>query len=98
MKYDITKSENEDMFFENAGLPTFNTSYFTKLTLKVIEKIYRQVCADTFIVNGLDKNQTMEKLKKQVEKLKNYSSGKFQPINNLTTTSTTTTQTTSSIG
>lgn len=96
-KYDITKSNNGLLFFEESGRQIFNASHFTKMTVAAIKKIDSQIRADSFIINGYSQEQTMEKIKERIDELRGYEGKAFSNLNNLPT-STTTTQTTSSLG
>ncbi len=96
-KYDITKSNNRSLFFEEGGRQIFNTSYFTKMTLTVIRNIYQMITADSFIINGFTKEETMEKLRTRIEKLKAFDGNNFSPLSDVPI-STTSTQTTRSLG
>jgi hypothetical protein len=96
-KYDITKTNNGNLFFEENGRQIFNTSHFTKMTVAAIMKIYNQIKDDNFIINGYSRELTMEKIKERIEKLKNFEGNAFSHLMNLPI-STTTTETTSSLG
>lgn len=96
-KYDIAKIEVDHLFIEKNGRQIFNASYFTKITLAVINKIYNQIKGDTFIINGRSKEESMEKIKERIISLRNYEGDHFTPLTNLPSL-TTDTQTTSSIG
>lgn len=96
-KYDIAKIETSSLFIEEDGRKIFNVSYFTKMTINAIKKIYQEIKDDTFIINGHSKEVTMEKIKNKIAELKDYNSINFEPLESLPT-STTSTETTSSLG
>ena len=96
-KYDIAKIETSTLFIVEQGKTIFNVSYFTKMTIEAIKKIYQEIKDDTFIINGYSEEVSMEKIKNKVVELKNYNSTNFRLLENLPT-STTSTETTSSLG
>lgn len=96
-KYDIAKSPDPYLFFENNGRQIFNASYFTKITIDAIKKIHAEITSDTFIINGYSKEETMIKMKERIIKLKDFEGSVFVAIANLPITSTIL-QTTSSLG
>lgn len=96
-KYDIAKIETHSLFIKENDHIIFNVSYFTKMTINAVRKIYQEIKDDTFIINGYSKEETMEKIKNKIAELKNYNSPNIILSENLPT-STTTTETTSSIG
>ena len=96
-KYDIAKIETRTLFIVEQGKTIFNVSYFTKMTIGAIKKIYQKIKDDTFIINGYSKEVSMEKIKNKVVELKNYNSTNFRLLENLPT-STTCSETTSSLG
>ena len=66
-KYDIAKSDTNHLFYEQDGRQIFNTSFFTKTTIVAINKIYNNIQNDSFVINGYDKEYTMEKIKNRIE-------------------------------
>lgn len=96
-KYDITKTDDNYLFFENNGRQTFNASYFTKITINFIKKIRNEINDDKLIINGYTKEVTIEKVKNKIIKLKDFEGDIYVPLDNLPI-STVTTHTTSSLG
>lgn len=94
-KYDIAKTSEMHLFLEKNGRQIFNVSFFTKITIKAIEKIHAEIEDDSFTISGLSKDATMEKIKNRIIKLKDYEGKVNVSITNLPTT--TTTETTSSL-
>lgn len=95
-KYDIAKADTNHLFYEQDGRQIFNTSFFTKTTIVAINKICNNIKNDSFVINGYDKEYTMEKIKNRIEKLKDFEGKYFSNLINLPI-STTTTETTSSL-
>jgi hypothetical protein len=95
-KYDIAKTHDVHLFVEKSGRQIFNVSYFTKITIETIKKIYTEIRSDKFLIMGFSKQETMEKMKERIVKLKDYEGKIYVPLTDLP--STTTTETTSSIG
>lgn len=96
-KYDIGKIGKNNLFIEERSKTIFNVSYFTKMTIKAIKKIYQEIIDDTFIIQGYSKEVSMEKINNKIAELKNYNSPNFRLLEHLPT-STTCTETTSSLG
>ncbi len=97
IKYDIAKIEIDSLFIRNHDVEIFNVSYFTKLTINAINKIYEDIKDDIFIINGYSKETTMEKIKNKILNLKNQNSININLLENIPT-STTSIETTSSLG
>ena len=51
-KYDITKSDENHLFFEYKGQQTFNVSYLTKITINFIRRIRDEIYNDQLNING----------------------------------------------
>lgn len=96
-KYDITKSDENLLFFEYKGQQTFNVSYLTKITINFIRRIRDEIYNDQLNINGYSKDITLEKIKNKISKLKNFEGKNYEHLNNLSI-STVTTDTTSSLG
>ena len=96
-KYDITKSDENHLFFEYKGQQTFNVSYLTKITINFIRRIRDEIYNDQLNINGYSKDITLEKIKNKINKLKNFEGKNYEHLNNLSI-STVTTDTTSSLG
>ncbi len=96
-KYDITKSDENHLFFEYKGQQTFNVSYLTKITINFIRRIRDEIYNDQLNINGYSKDITLEKIKNKISKLKNFEGKNCEHLNNLSI-STVTTDTTSSLG
>lgn len=94
-KYDITKSNEDYLFFEKSGRQIFNTSYFTRITVVAIMMIFNQIKDDNFIINGYSKEKTMAKIKERIEKLRDFEGNAFSPLANLPRYTTTIESTTS---
>jgi hypothetical protein len=84
-KFGIAKINYQGLFLEIDGDLVFNATYFTKITIRVINEIYQQIKNDTFIINGCSREETMEKIKNKIDKLKAYEGKGFIPPNNLQT-------------
>ncbi len=97
VKYDITKSTMEHLFFEENGRQIFNASKFTRMSVYSIQKVYNELKNESFIINGYSKEKTMKIIKERIEKLQDFKGILFKPEFNLPI-STITTKTTSSIG
>lgn len=97
VNYDITKEDNNLWFFEIEEKTIFNVSYFTKMTISIINTIYERIINDKFIINGFDKETTIEKMKIKIEKLKNFEGNGYAKLTGLQS-SNVTIQTTSSLG
>ena len=71
-KYDIAKTNDNHLFVEKNGRQVFNTSYFTRITINVINKIYTEIINNKFTINGLSKEASMVKIKDRITKLKDF--------------------------
>lgn len=94
-KYDIAKTEDNYLFVEKTGRQIFNVSYFTKITIKAIKKIYEEIQNDQLVIPTFSKEKTMKKVKDRITKLKEFEGSVFVLLNDLPTTATT--QTTCSL-
>lgn len=95
VKYDIAKTEDNYLFVEKNGRQIFNVSYFTKITIKVIKKIYEEIQNDQFVIPTFSKEITMKKVKDRITKMKEFEGSIFVLLNDLPITATT--QTTCSL-
>ena len=71
-KYDITKTNDTNLFTEMDTRQIFNTSYFTKITINAINKIYNEIKEDKFLINGFSKKITLEKVNEKIKMLKDF--------------------------
>ncbi len=94
-KYDIAKTEDNYLFVEKSGRQIFNVSYFTKITIKAMKKIYEEIQNDQFFISTFSKKITMQKVKDRITKLKEFEGSVYVLLNDLPIT--TTTQTTCSL-
>lgn len=94
-KYEIVKDEKDFLFLRNGASLVFNVSYFTKLVLESIDKIYNGLIYDTLVIPGYSNPESIVVISKRLLKLKENEKGgatfgdQFQQ--------TTSTQTTESI-
>lgn len=95
-KYDITKNKKKILFFERNGIQIFNVSYFTRIAIKAILKVHSDIQGDTFRINGCSRNESIEKLKDKINRLKSYEAESFLRLENIDTL-TVTIETTHSI-
>ena len=71
-KYDITKTSDTNLFTEMDTRQIFNTSYFTKITINAINKIYNEIKEDKFLINGFSKKITLGKVNEKIKMLKGF--------------------------
>ncbi len=83
IQYDIHKSASETLLSEYAGRHIFNVSYFTKLVITAIEKIYSLIQSDQFIINGCAKDESVEKIKIRIDDLKHHASKHYKLLEGL---------------
>jgi hypothetical protein len=77
-QYDITKSNQNVLFYSDSEKTVFNVSYFTKGIVNAIRKIYLELTNDNLTITGNNKEQTMQKLYEKVLKLRTYRSAHYQ--------------------
>ena len=94
-KYDIAKTNDSHLFVEQSGRQIFNVSYFTKITIKAIKKIYEEIQNDQFVISPFSNEVTIEKVKSRITKLKEFEGSAYVLLNDLPITITT--QTTCSL-
>lgn len=95
--FDITKEDNGHLFYQEHGRNIFSARHLTKLTIIAINQVYKSILDNSFRINGFTNEESIEKMKNKIYKLKSYVGNGFTPPSGLSTSSTTT-QTTSSLG
>lgn len=88
-KYDIAKTDDTHLFVEKDSRQIFNVSFFTKITIKAIKKIYEEIKHDQFLISTFSNEVTMEKVKTRITKLKEYEGSVYVLLNDLPITTTT---------
>ena len=83
IQYDIYKSASETLLSESAGRHIFNVSYFTKLVIKAIEKIYSSIQTDQLIISGLSLEDSVEKIKIRIDDLNQHASKHYKLLEGL---------------
>jgi len=95
--FDITKEDNGHLFYQEGNKYIFSARHLTHLTISAINHVYQSIQTDSFRINGFTNEESIEKMKTKVDKLKSYIGTDFTGLSGLFV-STTTTQTTSSLG
>jgi hypothetical protein len=95
--FQITKEDNGHLLYEEDGKYILSASHLTKLTIKAINQVYLNIFNDSFVINGFTHEQSIQKIKTKIDKLKAHVSIKQASISGLYI-STTSTNTTSSFG
>jgi hypothetical protein len=73
-QYDITKSNENVLFYSDGEKTVFNVSYFTKGVVNAIRTLYSELTNDNLTIPGNNKNQAMQKFYEKVIKLRTYKS------------------------
>ena len=95
-KYGITKIDTDELFISDSGSEIFNVSFFTKISIKAINDIYRDISSDQFKINGYSNEKSLKKIKEKLDNLKS-NEGKFNVTLTGILASTVTLQTTKSL-
>jgi hypothetical protein len=82
IKYDIAKIKTSNLFIKGHDVEIFNVSYFTKMTINAINKIYDDIKNDTFKIDGFSKEASMENIKNKILNLKIHNSYKINLLEN----------------